>query len=122
MYTKRQNFSRLLAIIIFSTSIILMFSSSDVFAVSEHHCSEDARKQAAKLLEFHFGPDDRIAIDESVTVLTPLRNPVDKEQQFDVLEVWGYIYKGRYRMRLIYAQIPSECVLMGQEILEHARL
>jgi hypothetical protein len=96
--------------------------SSLTTGASEHHCSEDALQQAKKLLEFHFGPDDRIAIDESVTVLAPLRNPVDIEQQFDVLEIWGYIYKGQYRIRLIYAQIPSECVLMGQEILEHARL
>ena len=103
-------------------TVTISFWSSLATGAAEHHCLEDARKQATKLLEFHFGPDDHMSIDESVTVLTPLRNPVDKEQQFDVLEVWGYIYKGRYRMRLIYAQIPSECVLMGQEILEHARL
>jgi hypothetical protein len=38
--------------------------------------------------------------------------------RFDVLEVWGYIYKAQYRMRFLYAQIPDACVLMGQEILE----
>ena len=61
-------------------------------------------------------------IDKSVKELTPIRNPANKKQLFDVLEVWGYIYKGQYRMRLIYARLPGECVLMGQEILEYASL
>jgi hypothetical protein len=39
-----------------------------------------------------------------------------------VLEVWGRIYKGQYRLRLIYARIPNECVLMGQEVIEYASL
>ena len=38
--------------------------------------------------------------------------------KFDVLEVWGHIYKGDYRMRFIYAQIKDSCTLMGEEILE----
>jgi len=38
------------------------------------------------------------------------------------VEVWGYVYKGQYRMRFIYAQPPQNCVLMGQEILEYADL
>ena len=48
--------------------------------------------------------------------------PPTRAQRFDVLEVWGHIYKGDYRMRLIYARIPEECVLMGQEVLEYASL
>ena len=40
------------------------------------------------------------------------------EGRFDVLEVWGFIYKAEYRMHFLYAQIPGDCVLMGQEILE----
>jgi hypothetical protein len=39
-----------------------------------------------------------------------------------VLEVWGYIYKGRYRMRFIYFHFGKSCILMGQEILEYAKL
>ena len=27
-----------------------------------------------------------------------------------------------YRMRFIYARVPGECVLMGQEVLEFASL
>ena len=91
-------------------------------AAADHRCAGDALKQAAKLLAFHFGPDDRISVEKSVKVLAPIKNPAADKQTLDVLEVWGNIYKGRYRMRLIYAQMPSECVLMGQEILEYAKL
>jgi hypothetical protein len=49
-----------------------------------------------------------------------LRNPADRRQQFDVLEVQGYVYRASYQMRLIYARIPGKCVLMGQEILERS--
>lgn len=87
-----------------------------------HRCAAAALKQAHKLLTLHAGPDERIAIDPGVKVLSSLRNPANKAQAFDVLEVWGAIYKGRYRMRLIYAQLPGDCLSMGQEILEFADL
>jgi len=74
------------------------------------------------LLAFHFGPDQRFGIDKSVKKLAPIRNPANRKQLLDVLEVWGYIYKGQYRMRFIYARLPGECVLMGQEIMEYADL
>jgi hypothetical protein len=52
-----------------------------------------------------------------------MRNPADPKQKFNVLEIWGYIYKGRYRMRFIYYNSPATgCLLMGEEILEYARL
>lgn len=87
------------------------------------HCADEALKQAPRLLAFHFGEDDdRIAIEPTVTELPPLANPADEEQQFEVFEVWGRIYKGKYRMRFIYYEAADECVLMGQEILEYARL
>jgi hypothetical protein len=51
-----------------------------------------------------------------------MRNPEDPAQSFKVLEVWGYIYKGKYRMRFIYFNSPAtSCLLMGEEILEYAR-
>jgi hypothetical protein len=87
-----------------------------------HRCAGSALEQARKLLAFHVGPDDRLAIAEGVTRLPSVRNPANSAQRFDVLEVWGHVYKGKYRMRLIYAQMEGECVLMGQEILEHASL
>jgi len=87
-----------------------------------HSCASAATEQAQKLLAFHFGPDGRIEIDKAVKVLAPIRNPANRAQRLDVLEVWGHIYKGQYRMRFIYAQSPKECVLMGQEVLEYASL
>lgn len=101
---------------------ILLLLSQIASAGQEHRCAKAAVKQANKLLKFHAGPDDRIEIDHSVHVLNPSRNPASDEQNFDVLEVWGYIYKGQYRMRFIYARSLDNCLLMGQEILEHARL
>ena len=85
-----------------------------------HHCSDAAIEQAPKLLAFHFGPDSRIEIDKTAKVLAPIRNPANRAQRLDVLEVWGHIYKGQYRMRFIYARSPKECVLVGQEVLEYA--
>ncbi len=86
-------------------------------------CSEDAIKQASRLLEFHFGEkDSRMEIDKNVKELPSIQNPANKKQKFQVLEVWGYIYKGQYRMRFIYYHSGGSCVLMGEEILEYANL
>jgi hypothetical protein len=85
-----------------------------------HHCSAAAIEQAPKLLTFHFGPDSRIEIDKTAKALAPIRNPANRAQRLDVLEVWGHIYKGQYRMRFIYMHSAKECVLVGQEILEYA--
>ena len=87
-----------------------------------HFCASAATEQAQKLLAFHFGPDGRIEIDKSVKIRAPIRNPANRAQRLDVLEVWGHIYKGQYRMRFIYAQSLKDCVLMGQEVLEYASL
>jgi hypothetical protein len=91
-------------------------------AQTMHRCAPAAREQAQKLLAFHVGGDERIEIDRSVRTLASIRNPANRLQRFDVLEVWGRIYKGQYRLRLLYARIPNECVLMGQEVLEYADL
>jgi hypothetical protein len=96
--------------------------SSSAPAPKTHRCAPAAIEQAPKLLAFHFGPDSRIEIDKSVRVLAAIRNPANAAQRFDVLEVMGHIYKGDYRMRFIYARIPGECLLMGQEVLELASL
>ena len=85
-------------------------------------CSAPAVAQARKLLSFHSDGDDRIEIDKAVKELPSLRNPANEQQRFQVLEVWGYIYKARYRMRLIYAPMGGSCTLMGQEVLEYAKL
>jgi len=63
-----------------------------------------------------------MTIDKTVKQLPSIRNPEDPAQSFQVLETWGYIYKGRYRMRFIYFNSPATaCLLMGEEILEYAR-
>jgi hypothetical protein len=96
---------------------------SSIASASPPPCSSDAIAQARKLLVFHFGENDpRIEIDASVKELPSIRNPADAKQRFEVLEVWGCIFKGQYRMRLIYYVSGSGCLLMGQEILEQARL
>ncbi|MFS2053107.1 hypothetical protein ACEN9J_03430 [Variovorax sp. Varisp41] len=91
-------------------------------ALAAPPCADEAVARAKKLLVFHFGEDDRIRVGSEVKELPPLRNPANKAQQFRVLEVWGSIYKGNYRMRLIYHVVGKDCTLMGQEILEYASL
>jgi hypothetical protein len=101
----------------------LVLLSSLAHAESAHHCTNTAIEQAKKLLVFHAGSDNGINVNEkSVKKLVPIRNPANTKQLFDVLEVKGAIHKSEYRMRFLYAQIPRECVLMGQEILENASL
>ncbi len=100
-----------------------------VFALAAHSasaaqpaCAADAVAQARKLLVFHRGADDRMQIDPEVKERPALRNPANRTQQFQVLEVWGSVYKGSYRMRMIYFPSGGSCLLMGQEILEQASL
>jgi hypothetical protein len=90
-------------------------ASAPAFA---HPCDGDARERAAALLRFHFEePGVEVGIADKVQQLPALK-ALAGSGRFDVLEVWGYIYRAEYRMRFIYAQIPGSCVLMGQEILE----
>lgn len=103
-------------------ALLLLLSSGVLHAEPVHPCAAHAIKQAQRLLTFHFGPDDRIEIDKAVKLLAPIKNPANPKQMFDVLEVWGNIYKGQYRMHLMYARMPGDCTLMGQEILEYASL
>jgi hypothetical protein len=105
-----------------ATCAIVLLLNSLAYAKPIHHCTSEASEQAEKLLAFHFGPDNRIEIAKAVKQLAPIRNPANKKQLLDVLEIWGTIYKGQYRMRFIYARLPGECVLMGQEVLEYASL
>ena len=66
---------------------------------STDRCAAQAIAQAKKLLDFHSGNDDRAAVDNRAEPLASIANPANPKQRFDVLEVWGYIYKGQYRMR-----------------------
>ena len=87
-----------------------------------HACAPDAIKRGKALLTLHFndgqpGNPPLVDIGDAVKAL-PSVKALKGKGRFDVLEVWGYIYKAEYRMRFLYAQIPDACVLMGQEILE----
>ena len=87
-------------------------------AAHAHPCDADARARAVPLLRLHY--DDSTAdvgVGDEVKQLAPVK-ALKGSGKFDVLEVWGYIYKAEYRMHFIYAQIPDSCLLMGQEILE----
>lgn len=100
----------------------VLLAIAGVASAKPPDCAAPAIAQAHKLLNFHADGDDRIAIDDKVKELPSLKNPADAQQRFQVLEVWGYIYKARYRMRLIYAPMGGSCTLMGQEVLEFAKL
>ncbi len=102
---------------LFIVSIMFLQPAS----AGEQRCAAHALKQAEKLLEFHFGADDRISIDQTAQPVRPIKNPAGKGK-YDVLQVWGYIYKGKYRVHFIYGYAGGKCILMGQEILEYANL
>ncbi|MBE7527796.1 MAG: hypothetical protein HS120_09980 [Burkholderiales bacterium] len=91
-------------------------------SLASPQCREEAVSQAGKLLAFHVGQDDWVYVDPEAVALPSIRNPANRKQKFLVLEVGGRVYKGNYRMRLIYYPLGDECVLMGQEILEFASL
>ena len=96
----------------------LLFILSPV-AVEAHPCDADAIKRGMPLLKLHFEDEalENAGVDDTVKQLPPIK-ALQGTGKFDVLEVWGHIYKADYRMRFIYAQIPDSCVLMGQEIPE----
>ena len=81
-------------------------------------CVADARTQALKLLLFHVDGDERAAIEPDSARQIGTVASLTGRRRFDVIEVYGNVYKGHYRMRLIYAHLPGTCVLMGQEIFE----
>ncbi|MBB3904512.1 hypothetical protein [Methylobacterium brachythecii] len=83
-------------------------------------CATDAGKQALKLLRFHSDGDDRATIDAAGIKQIGTVASLVGNRRFDVIEVEGSIYKGEYRMRLIYARMSGSCVLMGQEIFERS--
>jgi hypothetical protein len=100
-------------------TLLLIFLETSAYAQTQHACAKDAAAKAAALLKLHFDDGDnlKISIGSEVKTLRPVR-ALRGKGSFDVLEVWGYIYKAEYRMRFIYARIKGSCVLMGQEILE----
>ncbi len=96
----------------------LIYSALLVAPAAAHPCDGDAIDRATPLLQLHFEDSQAdVGVSDEVRELAPIK-ALAGSGRFDVLEVWGYIYKAEYRMRFIYAQIPDSCVLMGQEIIE----
>jgi hypothetical protein len=96
----------------------MLATAGPTWAQATHPCAADAVAHARKLLAFHFEEDNtELSVDDTVKTAGTVK-ALRGEGRFDVLEVWGFIYKAQYRMHFLYAQIPGDCVLMGQEILE----
>ncbi len=70
-------------------------------------CASRTIDRAKQLLTFHSGPDDRMTIDKTVKQLPSIRNPENPAQSFQVLEIWGYIYKGEISNAVHLLQLPS---------------
>jgi len=101
----------------FVPAAALLLATATVPAAA-HPCDADAPARAVPLLRLHFDDSTaNVGVSDEVKELAPVK-ALKGSGKFDVLEVWGYIYKAEYRMRFIYAQIPDECLLMGQEIIE----
>jgi hypothetical protein len=99
--------------------VTFLLLSTSVATAQTHRCAKDAIEKAMPLLKLHFDQAEKLenaGIDDQVKVLAPIK-ALKGNGKFDVLEVWGHIYKADYRMRFIYAQ-GKGCTLMGQEILE----
>lgn len=107
--------------IVAAALMVTAFNSFGAAEASSMTCKGNALKDAKKLLSFYRDNDDRMSIDDKVTPLAKIKNPQNASQKFDVLETWGYIYKGKYRMRFMYYP-DADCALMGEEILEYAEL
>jgi hypothetical protein len=102
--------------------VLLVCGAGAASAQGTHPCAADAVARATPLLKLHYdagadGKVESLAIDDTAKVLAPIK-ALKGNGKFDVIEVWGHIYKADYRMRFIYAQIKGSCALMGQEILE----
>lgn len=102
-------------------SALVLLASFNAMAETPQ-CAAAALVQAEKLLLFHTDGDDRAVVDAHARQLLSLTNPANTSQKLAVFEVMGHVYKGEYRMRLIYYPLGRECVLIGQEILELANL
>ncbi|WP_395677240.1 hypothetical protein [Inquilinus sp.] len=97
---------------------LMLASAGAARAETAHPCSADAVTHARALMAFHFGEDlPDFQVDDTAKQTGTVK-ALRGDGRFDVLEVWAYVIKTEYRMHFLYAQIPGDCVLMGQEILE----
>jgi hypothetical protein len=90
-------------------AIAILLLSTCAANAQTHSCAKDAIARAMPLLKLHFDQGEKLenaGIDDQVKVLPPIK-ALKGNGKFDVLEVWGHIYKADYRMRFIYAQIKD---------------
>ena len=93
---------------------------------SSNTIEHSAIAHAKDLLVFHVGEDTiadgklKWSVDEPAKEVGSVPS-IDGTKMYKVFEVWGHVYKGRYRMRLAYdVADKGDFVLMGEEILEDA--
>src|SRR6516162_10183020 len=94
-------------------TVVLAFLLACDYAVAAtvHPCSADAVARAKELLVFYLHLDNgtansKLSIEDNIKIS---KVPAIRGTQFyDVLEVWGNVYKGRYRMRFTYALVGGE--------------
>jgi hypothetical protein len=100
-------------------ALLILIAGAATAQAAPHACAADAIAKAEQLLRLHgeVQSGQPVAVEEQIKILPPVK-ALKGNGRFDVLEVWGHIYKADYRIRLIYAQIKGSCALMGQEILE----
>jgi hypothetical protein len=113
-------------IIVALAGLALLLFGDLANSAPSHVCAADALTRAKELLSLYRHPDDtgylsQWSVDDSATKIGTVA-AIHGKRRYDVLQVWGNIYKARYRMRFIYAVVGPECVLMGEEILEDASL
>ena len=87
-------------------------------AAAAHPCTAQAAEQALKLLRFHSEGDERAEVFKERARYIGTVKALRGKGRFDVIEVPGGVYKADYRLRLIYARVGGQCLLMGQEIIE----
>ena len=97
----------------------MLLAVPSVAQAQSHACAADAIAKAKDLLRFHgeVQAGQPAEVEQDVKLVAPIK-ALKRNGRFDVLEVWGHIYKADYRMRFIYAPIKESCTLMGEEILE----
>ena len=104
-------------LIVFALSLPVFSTAT---AQAADGCVADAVQKAKQLLLLQSDNDDRTEIDAPTFKKTGTIKALRGKGKFDVIEGLGYVYKGEYRLRLYYAEIGGDCVLMGQEVVEYA--
>lgn len=84
---------------------------------ADHACAEDASRRAKALIAFNYPTSPEFALlgERPVRVLAPIKRP-EIGDRLDVLEVYGFVHRARYRVRILYAQ--GNCTMLGQEIVD----